>query len=527
MNLKCYILLLVISLQISHPFFLVAPVRRASHIHNQNNDKADGPIEYSDFDFVPGDKDDDNWAIGGLETRLQEVRAQERQNNALITENWRQGNWKVRGFSLDQFSAQMDDENDNDDSAPITISQLSLVKNLEDDIDNDYGRMIVVGRTDGSVCVVEVGTQYFTRFDAKLQATEGSSQDTVRIESQLVRDESQDSNDGNDVPFELVHQFMAHEGQEITALFAMEENNEMIRVVTGDENGGITIWDLGEKGQVYPQINLEGAHRDKIVAIQTLSWNNKSDASKKLLVSVSRDGSLALWDPMTGDNIYKCQIGSSIVEDNYTEEDSNAIVHCADAWDGYIFLGLSTGHVVTYKVDELIETASTMGDLCTIPNGCFLAHADGVTSLASGLDSSSVIIVTGSGTDGSIKQWELLPRRQAEADTTKLEHWPRLANQRMAKRAHTFAGHSDDSMVTALAYTDATHFVSAGTDGTIRAWNPQTGEELFVLDGFSSTIQSLCLTSDTLITNGMKQFVCLHDFNVALDEFEQGSEFEW
>mmetsp|Transcript_4594 Transcript_4594/g.6627 ORF Transcript_4594/g.6627 Transcript_4594/m.6627 type:complete len:546 (-) Transcript_4594:41-1678(-) len=533
--------LLFVLIQAIHPFVLVPSFQRSYRRVLKNNDGGndDGPMEYSDFDFVPGDKGDSEWSVGSLETRLQEVREQERQSNALVTENWRKGNWRVRGFSLDQFSAvdyASDDE--NDDSLVISISQLSLVKTSDDDNDNNNdGQLIVVGRTDGSVCVVEVGTQYFTRFDAKLQATEGTSPDTVRIESQLVRDASQDGGEENDIPFELMHQFMAHEGQEITALFAMrDDDDDTIRVVTGDMNGDIAIWDLGEKGKVCPHMNLDdGAHADRIVALRTLTWNSSHDdasESKKLLVSVSREGSLALWDPLTGDAIYKCQISTSIVENNSSEENSSSVtIYCADVWDGYLFLGLSTGHVVTYKVDELLETASTMGDLCTLPNGCFLAHSDGVTAISSGgkgrLDSSSVILVTGGGEDGSVKQWELLPRRQANVDTMKLEHWPRLANQRMAKRAHTFAGHSDDSSVTALAYTDATHFVSAGTDGTIRAWNPQTGEELFVLDGFSTSIQSLCLTSDALISNGMKQFVCLHDFDVALDEFEQGSQFEW
>jgi hypothetical protein len=56
---------------------------------------------------------------------------------------------------------------------------------------------------------------------------------------------------------------------------------------------------------------------------------------------------------------------------------------------------------------------------------------------------------------------------------------------------------------------------------TVRAWNAASGKSFFLMDGFDKSISSLCLldatysaTNTMLITDGMKQFVCVHDFSI-------------
>ena len=143
-----------------------------------------------------------------------------------------------------------------------------------------------------------------------------------------------------------------------------------------------------------------------------------------------------------------------------------------------------------------------------------------MTAIACSDDANS--LVTG-GMDGVVKQWDILSRTQA--DKTTLEHWPRLSNQRMKQRAHLFQGH--ENKITALQY-HPNAIVSAGVDGTVRAWNYKTGKEFFVMDGFSDGINSLCLSEDALVTNGMNQFVCVHDFNIdGGDEVEDDIDLEW
>jgi len=110
--------------------------------------------------------------------------------------------------------------------------------------------------------------------------------------------------------------------------------------------------------------------------------------------------------------------------------------------------------------------------------------------------------------------------------TFQLEHWPRLPTQRMKRRAHLFQSFSG-TPVNALAQVEPSRFLSAGADGTVRIWSPSEGKQLYRMDGFTGSISSLVLAKDTLVTNGMENMVCLHDFGVDVDEAESGYELEW
>lgn len=461
--------------------------------HDDNNDNV-GPIEFSDFgdDFWAGDESLSSLSssLSSPTLGLQKAADGFQQEKELkLTQNWQHGNWKVRGFSLDRYSAK------DDTDGSTTISKIAL------------GLDVLVGRTDGSVCLVELGTEYWTKFESQLKIVETSNL-TVAVESQLVRSDDEEPSI-NEIPFEVVHQFMAHEGKEISALLLAENDNDETIVVTADVAGHLTVWSVPDVSgeRVFPLRNLD-AHSDRIVALKQVSI-----ASNVLLFSASVDGSLALWDMWTGDLVYRCQM----------EDPTGVAIHIlsVDAKGDRIFLGLSTGHVVAYLVSEMVQTAS-MEDVCLVPNGRFLAHQDegGVTAIACSDDSNSLI--TG-GMDGVVKQWDILTRTRE--DKTILEHWPRLSNQRMKQRAHLFQGH--ENKITALQY-HPNAILSAGVDGTVRAWNYKTGKELFVMDGFSASINSLCLSEDTLVTNGMNQFVCVHDFNIdAENEVEDGIDLEW
>jgi WD40 repeat protein len=96
----------------------------------------------------------------------------------------------------------------------------------------------------------------------------------------------------------------------------------------------------------------------------------------------------------------------------------------------------------------------------------------------------------------------------------------------MQRRAHRFEGH--EGPITALTTIDPTKILSAGVDGTVRAWNPTKGTELFRMDGFTEDLNSLCLKDNLLVTDGMEQFVCVHDFDMDESELDDGYELgEW
>lgn len=219
------------------------------------------------------------------------------------------------------------------------------------------------------------------------------------------------------------------------------------------------------------------------------------------------------------------------------------------------------GHVVGYVVSELIGRASD-GDSCPVPKCRFLAHdplhqknkceARGITALScggpgsmatGGSSSSSTVILTG-GSDGMIKQWEVIKQHERGSVSTdkesaggnvggggggesksswKLQHWPLLPNQRMKGRAHIFQGH-DNSPITALVSGEdgSPKILSAGADGSLRVWDASKGE-IYRMDGFE-TVSSICLDREILVTDGMGEYVCVHDFDVT-DE-DVGGEFD-
>jgi WD40 repeat protein len=80
-----------------------------------------------------------------------------------------------------------------------------------------------------------------------------------------------------------------------------------------------------------------------------------------------------------------------------------------------------------------------------------------------------------------------------------------------------------DGPITALeSMGGRPQFLSASEDGTIRAWDVAKGEERYRMDGFTTDLSSLCVQGsgdsddDLLITNGMNQYVCVHDFTMGL-----------
>ena len=103
-----------------------------------------------------------------------------------------------------------------------------------------------------------------------------------------------------------------------------------------------------------------------------------------------------------------------------------------------------------------------------------------------------------------------------------MENWPKISSQRLPKKAHIFEGH--DGPITALETMGGRRpqFLSASEDGTIRAWNVAEGKENYRMDGFTKDLSSLCLLGgsesddDLLVTNGMKSYVCVHDFSQGL-----------
>jgi WD40 repeat protein len=165
----------------------------------------------------------------------------------------------------------------------------------------------------------------------------------------------------------------------------------------------------------------------------------------------------------------------------------------------------------------------------------------GVTAIACGGDGTSSqttvssIIVTG-GADGSMKQWEMMRQKsnnhgadsRSEGDGPwKLIHWPRLSTQKMKDRAHVFVG-GHQGFISAIKCDkgkNLTKIISAGFDGSIRVWDPKSGNEMYRMDGFEN-VSSICLDNEILVTNGMNEYVCVHDFD-AEEQLQDRYDLDW
>eukprot|EP00591_Stephanopyxis_turris_P002682 CAMPEP_0195520226 /NCGR_PEP_ID=MMETSP0794_2-20130614/16426_1 /TAXON_ID=515487 /ORGANISM="Stephanopyxis turris, Strain CCMP 815" /LENGTH=614 /DNA_ID=CAMNT_0040649537 /DNA_START=380 /DNA_END=2224 /DNA_ORIENTATION=- len=597
----------------------------------KGDDEEDDVVYYDDFgdSFIGGDDDSSSSSTSFsnvLQNRIKEQRSLIMARDAKLAKNWRDGNWSVRGFALDKSNPIQDayakikgegrdiqheeeeeeeeegedrvcfspdknfpsDQTNTDTPKSIHISKIALdLERLDDaNIEDFYDVLLIVGRTDGSACVVKLGTEYLATFSAvptislnnqdddddantigggsvEEDVVEGSDSATIRFSSKLVRSSPDDGtdepiksnanpnsaeqNDGLPPPptrFEIMHQFQASESGPITAILY-----EGASVYTsGGIDGVITHWELPtdehsntkDAMMIKPLPSMRNAHSDSILAIKTLS--SSSSKHHDILLTVSgRDATFAVWDrdATSHDLIHKVSL------QHHLNDDSISILSAeVNEEEGYVFLGLSSGRVLGYTLKEVLSSASDGRD--AIPSCNFAAHQDGgdVTALCCAGDGSmslqrsaadttdaaistttttgqkSIILITG-GSDGKMKQWEIFPRNASPPtndETTqpiKLEHWPRLPTQRMKRRAHTFPiHHSGPIKAISSLPSDPTKLLSCATDGRIHVWNPMSGEKMYTMEGFTSDISSLCLDRAVLVTDGMDDLVCLHDFMV-------------
>jgi hypothetical protein len=214
-----------------------------------------------------------------------------------------------------------------------------------------------------------------------------------------------------------------------------------------------------------------------------------------------------------------------------------------------LYIGTSQGKVLIYNLDEIVhgtkkdqqqggEGGGVLPLLLLEPLKAFDQSA--VTAIASagqgslgrsnngGVDSLAMVTA---GANGVVKQWELLTRKGYEKDTISMEHWPRMANQKLKDKAHVLPNRGQSPIVALLVVSyleDQNKICAATQDGQLLVWNG-VGEVLFEMDGFdfTSVPASLCITSQLLISNGMEQYVCVNDFDVSENEAKEGYELEW
>ncbi len=550
----------------------------------------DEPIFYDDFgngDF--GGNSSSNSMLSSLSTRMSETKNKEASYDAKLARNWRRGNWSVRGFGLEQTSTTTGKSSVIVSVVAAPTSSASEDISLPQDKALPEDRKVAVGRSDGSIFIIQLGSEYLTSFVSVSQknSDEGASS-TQWMSSVDVEDKSnndrpktkfenedivdivsdndvtapqQQQQQGKQQPFQIIHQFQATETEEPIHSLVYHDTIDGIQLIcsSAGDSGVIKIWSLDttESRSHGEELlaSLTSDHSSKIIALKAMviPSHNAALDERNVLFSASADGTVALHDlDKKGELIFSCQC--------IDKEKEFGQVTCADvsnptSWDGgcdendrdVIYLGTSSGYVVGYVAEELMTAAAAASnnseEVCPIPSIQFRAHGkdsgagQSVTAIRCGGHGtipnttvgtsrmSSKILLTG-GEDGTVKQWEILGQQSTFG--IRLEHWPRMSSQRMKRRHHLFKGH--DGAVTSISQQskyDSSKFLTSGNDGSIRVWSATSGEELFTMDGFTSFVSSLaCLGRDLLVTDGNGQYVCVHDFSID-DDLDSQYDLEW
>ena len=550
--------------------------------NNNDDDVEDDGLYFDDFDgqLIGGDKQQQK-VDNVLQERIASLQQSEQTQQSIVLDNWKSGNWQVRGFRLDPEPQQpptmkeATSPQQDLDGPPIHVSCIATSATSKDDDDeDDLSSIVWVGRTDGSFVGVLLGTEYLTRFQSQISAqakdNDGNQPDKndensnlyVEFSSRLVNDQQQANPHypSMEKPFQLVYQGRMDQASVERLYVTPTTQSDVQHLFTADANGLIQQWivslftdDDAEDGlavKLVKAVTLQDpqqppssstttvVHHARLVALQGLSLG--SSGRDNVLFTAALDGTMALWDLSSGDLLVSCQLQASQL--NAVNANDPIEITCADTINGTACLGTSTGQVVCFDLQCWMESASA-GNVqsCPLPNGQWVAGSNGgaaITAIASAgpgslagssnHPSSSFLLLTGDET-GVVKQWEVLSRPVADAKDggpsgVRLEQWPKMATQRLPKKAHVFTGH--EGPVTALRAMDGGKFLSSSFDGTLVAWDSTTGKSMYRMDGFTNDISSLCIQGDALVTNGMEEYVCVHDFDIGPEDEDTEDGFD-
>ncbi len=436
---------------------------------DEKQDSSDNSVFYDDFgganvgnspsnDGGNAFVDFDGNMLTSLQSRMGQTREAEAAYDAKLARNWRKGNWSVRGFSLDKDHSSSSSvaavnrlipkesiakpslvsnrrnggstsELNENQMAPIHISVIaapssefypdeSTLMTVDKLLPEE--RSVAVGRTDGSVFIVQLGSQYLTKFsevpkivlkNGEYEGNGEMSEMMVQVEKEWINldeamkglpDETMQlpttpsSNNGQ--PFQILFQFQASpNGEPINTLVFHDiddgyDSGKIVCTAVGD-SGEILLWALPSSSSGISEskatllATMTGVHSDKIVALKTmvLPFDDAGYGERHVLFSASRDGSFALWDLSKNGELIVSYKSVFVDDDNNltcADVSNPTIWRDRSGFDGnnviqkkkdVIFLGTSEGYVIGYIVEQLLQR-ETNGE-CPVPNIRFRAHA--------------------------------------------------------------------------------------------------------------------------------------------------------
>lgn len=596
------------------------------HESSDPNSSSDPPFFYNDFDdwdYPIGSssyggtaegpsketkgEEEEKWTAGtvlstALIRRMSQMQLRDFQQQLQLTLNWQSGSWKVRGLAVDSKQDAMVcclsvTPMEEDWVIPTTTTTTSSRGRPASGGSVIMADILWVGRTDGTVLAVQLGSSSWTQLRTK-QGSQAQSSRSMDDEGTLNEMEPTDSiippTEHDNDPSSILYQVSAG-NQPVVSI--QHYDNYLFTSVRGSQ-GSIQVWMIPEEEDeeleeeetnniptLLSVSTLTGIHGDDLIFLKVIplpmsrhqqqAANGTSGAF--VLLTVATDGSLAVWDTNTSTCLRRYHVTGNDGTGEHLILTSATMVS-----DAYLVLGSTTGQIWVYRIADLLvlpvplqETAASSS--ATITENDRSKHHDAQVRLQpichwkASMDGSAITAVVSTATGrpvggdnrqtdgrysirrrfflvtgdakGTVKQWEILertsPSRETDGtndeggssgDSVVVDYWPKLPTQRLTDRKiHILSkGCTSDSQrrITSVALHPHSVLAADGT-GTVTAWNAQTGSESFQVPGMSSAVQNLLLLRENLlITDGMHNVICIHDFDFSFDAAMDDTDFD-
>ncbi|KAG7368397.1 hypothetical protein IV203_031140 [Nitzschia inconspicua] len=499
-----------------------------------------------------------------LQDRMTQLAETEQAAQQQIADNWKEGYWNVWGCSLDPFVIIEGNEESEEHTAKTVVTCLRLASTVENE-EEEESTVLVVGRSDGSLVWLKMDTSIspslssydtakmtqgrstVTYFENKLTA-KATQDGGMTVGAELQRsgssfNDSQDEESSPPPPFDILAQLTTGSKDSIIDMLVLPES-DMLWTIKQDTPHIIQTWRLlcdKDTGFLLPASktqtskNLNVIHSSPIVSMKQIPGHNN------LVLSISEDGQAVVWMVDTSNECVSVRFEGNLFDGLGDGEAfySGDVVLSMDVDEELLFVGARSGGIFVYSLSSILHEMqdSTRGHLLVKQFVGFSNRHPGVSALCIASPGTLVqkddqgrinagrpptkTLIAGNVL-GELKQWELIPTRNGNG----LEYWPRMASQKLPGKAHVFD--TNESTMSAHAQSMAIrqvlviqNVILAATDCDLRFWDPATGKGLYDMQGLDFaagcvvTHPSLVVAKDSvLVTNGMDQYVCVHDFSM-------------
>jgi WD40 repeat protein/transcriptional regulator with XRE-family HTH domain len=238
-------------------------------------------------------------------------------------------------------------------------------------------------------------------------------------------------------------------------------------LASGSGDGTIRMWSLTGLAERGGMPGIQEASTGRMLAVlqghTSGVWAVSLSADGRLLASGSGDGTARLWEATTGRLLATLHGHTSVVRGATLSADGQLLASAG--FDGAVRLW----------------EATTARPLATL-----LGQTDGVRALALATDGE--LLASGS-LDGTLRVWSLTGLGERD-------RMPGIQEAARTSRVLTaLQGHTGTVRGVTLS-ADARQLASSGEDGSVRLWDPGTGQLLATLQGHTGGVWAVALSAD-------------------------------